>query len=105
MSSQPCASAVAIGVVLTGPLNNDAGGLAFLLALVVTLAVIIIFSRSNWVLATRAHVSRDGQWVQVNGCAEFDRAASAVQQAVLAGQPVPFGPSAANVGGQSRSGG
>src|SRR5436305_3284402 len=45
--------AVAIGVVLTGPLNNDAGGLAFLPALVVTLAVIIVFSRSNWVLATR----------------------------------------------------
>ena len=74
------------GVVLVGPLHNEAGAPMFLLGLLLGLAAIIVYGRANWVVASRARVSGDGQWVPVAGCAQFDAAAQAIQQAAYAAQ-------------------
>ncbi|OLE25584.1 MAG: hypothetical protein AUG44_15615 [Actinobacteria bacterium 13_1_20CM_3_71_11] len=74
------------GIVVIGPLHNEAGGPAFLLGLLLALAAIIVYGRANWVVASRARVSGDGQWVPVDGCAGFDAAAQAIQQAAYAAQ-------------------
>jgi hypothetical protein len=85
-------------IVLVGPLHNDAGGLGFLLALLLMLAAIFVFGSNNWVLASRARVSRDGNSVQVKGCAAFDHAALDVQRAVWARQQAAFAPAQSPAG-------
>lgn len=71
------------GVVLVGPLHVDAGGSAFLLALLLLLAAVIVNSTGTWVRASRAWVSQDGMSVQVKGCAAFDHMTLEIQRAAV----------------------
>jgi hypothetical protein len=66
-------------IAALGPLHADIGGLGILLSIFLLLAVLVVLGQSSWVRATRAQVSGDGQWVQVNACEEFTHAALALQ--------------------------
>jgi len=68
------------GIVQLGPPHNYASAAAIMLAVLLGLAAIIVYGRANWVIASRARVSGDGQWVPVAGCAEFEQAALGIQQ-------------------------
>jgi hypothetical protein len=67
--------------------NSGVGGLGMMLSFVLFLVAVILMARANWVNTSRAIVSRDGQWVEVNAGEPFTRAALALQ--AQAGAPPP----------------